>query len=457
MKSPFGHIRRIAIILFVFLRLSNAFLKIPFFDYLSAVVLLFVILQNVPTLDKVTRNVVMILFLGGILALFIADVSFAVWLNAWLKNANIVTMLICMPMMSMPFFYEDYQSELKVVAQEKMQTILGFCLLTSICTHLLGVMITVGTIAIIYDLLSPHAKLYNAEDTFLSTLLRSYSTSGFWSPAWTSMVLVNTYLEVSWLSLIPIGVLFSALFIAMDLGTVAWKMHRQPQRFPRLHKEEGEEIRWRKINTMLLLAAALIGLIVLGNLFTSWSPMTIIPLVSIIFPFLAALVQGHLPAYQAEMNKFYQKSLLKVQTQCALYTAAGFLGVALEAAGVGALIPRLIPHWFMSYPALMIGTLLILLILPALGGIHPAVTITVLLSTVTPQVLGLDNMSMALTMLTGCLMGTCYSPLTSSSLILSSLCGRPSWELGPGLNKTFGPASILAFSVLIAFFGPLLA
>jgi hypothetical protein len=452
-----AHVRRVAVIAFAALRLISYFINLPLLNGLCAVALLFVISQAIPKLEKVTRTVVLGLFALGALFLLLGQASFGVWLEAWLKNASIATMLICVPMLSMPFFYVDYQSELKIVTQTRMRTVFSFCALTAVCAHFLGVLISVGAVVIIYELFSPHAKMYNSEDTFLATLLRSYSSSGFWSPAWTSMALINTQLRVSWLSLIPVGLLFSAIFIGMDLASVFWKIRRHPQNFQRLEATAGATVDQRKLRAMLLLAVSLIGALILGNLLTPWDLLTIIPLVALLFPVAAALLQGHHQAYRQGMSQFYHKSLLSVQNQCALYTAAGFLGKALEAAGAGAVIPRLLPDWLVAYPVLMIGALLLLLILPALAGIHPAVIITVLLSAVTPAALGLDIMSLSLAMLTGCLLGTFLSPLTATSLVLSGLCGRPSWTLGFGLNKVFCLVSVVVFSILIAAIGPLLA
>ncbi len=455
MPVALRHIQPIAVILFAGLRLSNYFINNSLLEYLSAGVLLFIIVQAMPKLDKSSRWVVSGLFLFGAVLLLASGASLRLWTVAFLKNANVATMLICVPLMSLPFFYEDYQSELKVVAQTKMQSMLGFCLLTSLCTHLLGVLISVGAIAIIYELLSPHAKLYKSEDTFLATIMRSYSSSGFWSPAWASMVLINSQLQVSWLSLIPIGLAFSAIFMGLDLSFIAVKIKRNPERYPRLQAEEGAVVNWRKIYTMLLLAVALIGSIILGNIVTPWDLLIIISIVAIIFPLATGLLQKHMPAYKKGMANFYGKSLIKVQSQCALFTAAGFLGKALDAAGIGAVLPRFLPDWLTSYPVLMIAAIMLLLILPAMVGIHPVATGTALLSAVTPAALGLDLMSFTLTILTGWLLATFLSPLTSTSLILSGCCGRPSWSL-LNLNKVFGPVALILFSILIAVAGPLL-
>ena len=76
-----------------------------------------------------------------------------------------------------------------------------------------------------------------------------------------------------------------------------------------------------------------LGLIILLNLITPWDLMMIVPIVSLLFPLLAAVSQRRLEAYRHGMKGFYAKALMSSQTQCALFAAAGFLGQALNTSG----------------------------------------------------------------------------------------------------------------------------
>lgn len=449
-------LRRLTLILFAAARLFNYFFRLPALDYLSALLILLILLQALPKLDRITRLVAAGLFSVGAALLVWAGAPSAVWLEALLKNADMIALFICVPMISLPFFYEDYQSHLKVLIKARMQSILSFCFLVALCCHSLTVLISIGAISIMYELMCPYAGLYQDEDTFLRTLTRSHNSSGFWSPAWASMILLNNHLHVSWVSLIPAGLFFSTCFIGMDLFTVAAGMRRRPERYRRLTPEEGEEIQWPKIRTMLALALTMIGLIILLNLITPWDLMMIVPIVSLLFPLLAAVSQRRLEAYRQGMKGFYAKALMSSQTQCALFAAAGFLGQALNTSGLGELIPRLLPQWLSGYPALMVGGVMLLLVLPSLVGLHPAATGSALVLVVPPAALGLDVMTYSLAVLCGWLIAILVSPFTPSNLIVAGLSGRPSWSISLGLNGGFGAAALVVFSLLISLTGPLL-
>lgn len=451
-----SQVLRIVIISFAFLYLCNYFLQLPALHYIGSALLLYIISQSIFRLPKVNRRVVSGLFIVGAGLLLWSGAEPLLWIKALMKNANLVTLFICVPMMSMPFFYEDYQGELKVVAQTRMQNLLSFCLLVFVSTHILGVLISVGAAVIIYELMLPNARLYKAEDTFLATLIRSYCSSGFWSPAWASILVVTSQLNIEWLRLIPIGLAATLIYLSLDMATIAYKIKKEPGRYPRLKAEEGTRVHWKKIYTMLLLAGLLIAMIIIASIVTPWDLMVIIPMVSIVFPILCAVFQKHLPAYREGMVKYYKHSLFKVQSEVALFTAAGFLGKALELSGIGQMLPGLIPDWLSRYPALLIAVIMFMMIIPSLVGVHAVVTGTALVSAIVPASIGLGNMTFALAVITGWMLTILLSPFSATSLITSGLTGKTSWSISLGINGKFGLLCIVLFSLIISFVGPML-
>jgi len=246
-SASHNYLLRIFVIIFAILYLFNYFMKSPILNYIGSIILLYIIARAFFSLPKVNKRVVAGLFITGALLLIFTKADLKVWLSCLTKNANLVTLFICVPMMSMPFFYKDYQSELKVVAQTHMQSLLSFCALVALSTHVLGVLISVGAVAIIYELMLPNARLYKSEETFLATLTRSYSSSGFWSPAWASIIVVTSQLKVDWISLIPIGLALTIVYNLLDLASIAIKIKRHPEKYPRLKAEEGVKVNWKKI------------------------------------------------------------------------------------------------------------------------------------------------------------------------------------------------------------------
>lgn len=447
---------QILVILFAVLRLGNYFIQRLPLQILSCGIMLFVIAYSIPKMDALTRRVILAMFLIGGVLLVTTGASPMQWLIALLKNANLATLLICAPMLSAPFFYEDYQSDLKALAQVKMQNLLSFCVLTMISAHLLGVLVGVGAVIIIYELLNPFQKLYDAETPFLKALSRGYNSSGFWSPAWASVIVYSAYPDVQWTTIVPIAIVFTILFNSISIGGLYLEIRQHPDRYHTLLPDGDTRIRWNKIVTMLVLAAAMIGTILLLDKTTGWDLMLIVPAAALIFPLLSAAVQNHWQGYKKGMVKFYNTSLIKVQSQVALYAAAGFLGKAMELSGVGAMIPKLLPQWLIDYPAMMVGALILLMILPSLSGIHPAATGTAMVAALVPASLGLDNYTFCMAIIFGWLITILASPFSATSLILAGNTGKSNWAVSVAMNWKFCLVTLIVFSGLISLVGPML-
>ena len=120
------------------------------------------------------------------------------------------------------------------------------------------------------------------------------------------------------------------------------------------------------------------------------------------------------------------------------------------------MIPGLLPDAFTAYPPLMIVSLVLLIVLPALAGIHPVATGTALTTALNPAALGLTNYTFALTIIFGWIMGVMLSPLSTQNLILSGETGRSNWDVSVKTNWLFCIVCTVLFAILISIIGPMM-
>ena len=447
---------RISMLVFALLRAINFFYVSVPLQAVSACIMLAVMIVSLPKLNKMTRNVILVMLGIGVVLMAVSGATAKQWLIALLKNGNLVMLLTMAPLLSAPFFYEDYQSELKTLAQVKMQNLIPFLVLLSIASHFLGILVSIGAVIIVYDLLHPFGKLYNAENEFVTTITRSYSSSGFWSPAWASVIVYSAYPNVHWIKVVPVAILFAVIFNAVSIGSFAFKVRKNPERYPRLTPPEGAKVNTKKIVTMIVLFLGMIGTIIFIDAVTDWDLMLVVPAAAITFPLIAALVQNKWPAYGRGIGNYYNKSLMKIPMQVALYAAAGFLGKAMDISGVGALIPKLLPAAFTSFPPLMIISIVLMMVLPALVGIHPVATGTAMVAALVPSALGLTDYTFCLAILFGWIMGVMISPFSSQTLILAGDTGRSNLDISIGSNWKFCLFCTVLFAFLISWIGPMM-
>lgn len=446
------HFRRLVIIFFVLFYLINYFFNSPAAATIYRILLFIVVLLGITQLPRTNLLVSTGLFAAGGIMLIINGANIQDWLIAISNNAGLVALFITAPLLGLPFFYNDYENELKNLMQLNINSVFSFSLIVFVITHILGIVISVGAVPLIYEVFIGSARFLKVEKTFVRSLLRGYVSTGFWSPIWASMAAVTASLKLSWLSIIPYGIFFAVVCLVISIVFQHYETLRDCGQKFRKDKIPGINVKSSSIITMLVLFASLILLIIFFDLFTSWQLLIIIPVVAVMFPLLSALVMRKIHSYKQGLVQYYEVSLLKTKNEVILFTAAGFLGKALEMSKAGDFIPQLIPEWLGQYPLITIILICTLMVLFSLIGIHPVVTGSGLLSAINPAALNLSTMIFGLVILLGWDACILMSPFSATNLIVSGLTGEPCWKVSLKNNGIFGVVMIITMSFLITLF-----
>ena len=445
------------VIAFVLFRLFSYFVyDAPLLQTLSALILIIVPAYTIPKLSITSKLVMTMMLAVGVSLLVYVGADAAQWQRAVLQNGTLIMMLVCVPMISMPLHYRDYQRELKTLVQIKMRNVMSFLTLVSAFTHILAVVMNIGAIIISYTLMRPIASAYNADHQTLKTVSRGYFSSGFWSPAWGSVIIYAIHTDVHWVRVIPVGIAFGVLFNAISLLGINSEVKRSPEHFQAAASEPDTKVDKPAIYTMALIMVFMIGSIIVINAATGWSLMLVVTFVSLTFPLLAALVQRLCSAYRSQLRQYYDISLVKAREQVALFTLVGFLAFALNASGVVAVLVELLPDWLHNTPVAMVAAIILTIALPTLVGVHPTATGTALAVTLQPAVLGLASYTFALALLTGWVIGTLIAPFGVVAMLLSNINGRSIYANSLLLNWKFALVCVIVFSPLISLIGPLM-
>lgn len=451
----FRHFINGLLLLFVALRLTSYFYHPPMIRFLSGIVLLLIFLSVLPFIKRTTLIVMSVMLSGGLALLISSGAPFDTWLNAFLQNANLIALLICVPMISLPFYYDDYQSELRSFAQLRMQNVMGFLVLVSFSTHIMAVMISIGAMMVMYNLMFPFATLYKAErGPFLRAVTRGYYSSGFWSPAWATVIIFSAHPDVLWIRIVPVGIFFALIYLGINFFTIHLEIRRHPGRYPNISPEPGTTVNYKKLYTMLALVFSLILSIALLNATTDWDFMFIVPAVSIVFPIVAAVILRFLPRYQSSMRSYYNKTLRGTWDQAALFAMAGFLGRALDASGAGHVLAEALPSWLVGFSPLMIMALVLIMLVPSLIGVHPTAVGTAMVVVLVPANLGLSSYTFALAMMLGWTLSLSVAPFSITAMMLAAANGRSSFQNSFLLNWKFISICLVVFSLLISVIGP---
>jgi hypothetical protein len=319
-----------------------------------------------------------------------------------------------------------------------------------------AVMISIGAMMLSYTLMRPLAAAYNAEKPFLRTISRSYFCSGFWSPAWGTVIIYSVHTDVEWVRVIPVGVAFSLLFVAMNLLPIYLSCKRDPEQYQPSAPPPGKTTDTRMVMAVPITIALMIGSIVVLNVTTGWDLMLVVTVVAVCFPLVSALVQRLTDAYKTQMGSYFRVSLPKVREQVILFSLAGFLGRALDISGVGLALAAMLPDWLRYTPPLMVAALVLIMMIPSFIGIHPTAMGTAMVTILEPAALGLSSYTFALAMLLGWVVANMVAPFSVVAMMLSGANGQSTFDNSLFLNWKFAVVSITVYSLLISVIGPML-
>lgn len=447
---------RAFILFYSLLNLLYYFLPLFPLHVVNCVLILAILALSLGNLPKSSLIAVgaLLLLSAGLMIYSRADMRS--WMDALTRNGLLTALFTFGNLLHIPFRFNTYQMELKNVAKLYMHSILTFHLMVSIPTHTFAAITGFATLGIMYHLFHETSNLYKADDEFIATLVRSYASSGFWGTSWVSVMLVVQELHIPWPRLILLAIPFTVTAFAINLASLKLRMLRSPGCYPTLKPDSDTVVDWRKIIIMATMILIIVGTTLVANLITGWSLLAIVPLVSLIFPPLAALVQRKGQRYREELKDFGQVGLFRSRTNVCLFTAAGLLAHALDISGVGEAIGQLIPSFLTRWPALMAMAIMLLIIIPGQLGIHPVAIGTTLVTTINPAAVGLTVPSFALAIICGWLLSNMTSPFSAINLTMSGITGKNSWYTGLKLNWRYSLVCLVTFGFMIPWLSPLL-
>ena len=441
---------RMLLIVYCFFYFLNFFLKTPYAKELANIALLFIFLIALPSIRKMNRKVCSLFFLAGLFIFLYLDIPAIDILHAIGQNGSLVTLYVFVPIMSMPFFYEDYQNELANIAKYYMTSILPFLLFILFSSHFLALFIYMGCFIIIYDLFAKRAQEYNSQMLFRMALIQGYVAAGFWGPSIASAPLITATLKIPWLELVPAGMLFSFLSLTVTSLIIGYTVIKNPSCYPPLIPDKTVVINWPKIHALIALSIVLILLILTISYLTKWPIYVIVPLVSFPFAAVSALIQNKTSNFKAGTITYYKEKLHAGKSEICLFIIAGFLGAALQHSKIASLIINILPESIFSYPSLIAVLLICIIIILAIVGVHPVLVCPALALAVSAESIGLNTITFALVLLSGWVLGLSISPVSAGTMIMAGLEQKSPWEVGPITNWRYACTMLFVTSIAIS-------
>ncbi len=388
----------------------------------SMVCLLFV------DVKKSQRYQTVVIAFAGVALLLVGQLrdGNALWLQAIGSNTGLVTMLASvgfLRLIALPATTTN-KVALPVGFGAFLKTLAGVCLFGSV--------INISAPILFSDVLHKHKVLDRLASQSITRVFTSTST---WSPFFGGMAAVLTNVPdmrigFAILACLPFAMV-SFVVVVLEVRLRYWQ---QVQKF------KGYPVNFYNLWIPAALAAIIL---MLNSLAPEWSVLTHISLSSLLLTVVVLLFREGLGARRI-LTRFVVGGLPTMINELQLFLAAGVLAAGLVAVINDSFLPSL-----SGFTAASASLLLGVIILLAVAGLHPIVTIsgaTPLLMTLNPAP---DLLAVCYLLAWG--LGTCASPLSGTHLVFQGRYGIPSWKGAfwnwPYVLVMYGVAVLLLYAV----------
>jgi len=357
----------------------------------------------------------LIMFSLGSLVLLSQQASLDIWEEAITKNLPIVCLIIVAPILAVPIRLGKYDEAIfSLVAIFKGSLKLFFAFLL-VLFNFIGPITNLGSIHIIHSMVS---KLRLPEEFLAKVYTRGFSSINTWSPYFASVLLVIYYLDIPMSRFLPYGLLLS--FFQVLLSSVLFTLKEAPSMAGRLPNALSE-VRGRKLITLFLVFVCLIGVIFVLEPYVRIGVSVLVIITLIIFSILWSVFQQRFTAFFKEANNFRLNILPRQSNEISLFFSAGFFSVVLSGTAVSDRMKFFWEHLAGVSALLLILFTIVLVSAFAFIGVHQIVIVSSILASVSPKMMGINDITFAMILLSAWAIGSVVSPVAPMNVISSSL------------------------------------
>ncbi|MDD2496631.1 MAG: hypothetical protein PHT78_08155 [Desulfitobacteriaceae bacterium] len=376
-------------------------------------------------------------FLGSIVISIFYDISWYNWFQSLTENITLVALVITVPFLSLPIAKGSYETSLTSFYEKYVKSEASYLGFTTFLSYLLALFVNIAAVPLVFELVDTQYRKYPLRIT-AAAVTRGFTAATIWAPNVISMGIILHYLPVAWHELVFGAIMLS--FVALLAGFI---LEHPTFSYYKVKNFNESYIEWKKIWELLFTGSLLIGGILILSRLLELSVVAVVPLVSLTFPVLWALGKKRKEILMPEFKKYFF-SLPRFNREVVIFTAAGCFAQAVSASSFDQVITNIIS--FLDFLPLSIFNLgiLLLIILSSVAGIHPIISVTVLITAINPSLTGLSLQSFCYLLLAGWSLGIAVSPVGTCNVLTAARLNEEAGRVG-----TLGN---LKYSVIVSFF-----
>lgn len=412
---------RFALILTMcFLYIIDAFIANGTVSYFYSILTVIVFFTSWILLERGSKIFTLSLLLIGMGIHYSANERGVVLFQGITQNMPLLAILILAPLLSIPLKREGIiGSTVSFLEQLKNNP-------RNIFYGLSSVMVIVSPILNMGALRIVHGFVENIKIT-PKILSKSYyigfTPAVIWSPFFASVGIVIFYLDITYLSYLPVGIAFA--LIQLICGILLFR--------PQALKEQklsvsnisrfGDE---QKKHVFLLISYVFLILVMLISM-EQWLHKSMLLLVSVIclsVPLMWFMVRGSLEILKNELFLYKEKVLVQTKTEICLFLSAGVFGNAIANTPVKGVIEQTMQWASVTSVGILFIFIVFCVTLLAMLGVHQIITVPLILTALVSANIDIHLSLIAFMCIFSWMLSAAISPLNALNIIISSCVKR---------------------------------
>lgn len=412
---------RFALILTMcFLYIIDAFIANETVSYFYSILTVIVFFTSWILLERKSKIFTLSLLLIGMGVHYSANGRGIVLFQGITQNMPLLAILILAPLLSIPLKREGIiGSTVSFLEQLKNNP-------RNIFYGLSSVMVIVSPILNMGALRIVHGFVENIKIT-PKILSKSYyigfTPAVIWSPFFASVGIVIFYLDITYLSYLPVGIAFA--LIQLICGILLFRPQELKEQVLSVSNflPFGDE---QKKHVFLLISYVFLILVMLISM-EQWLHKSMLLLVSVIclsVPLLWFMVRGSLKILKNELLLYKEKVLFQTKTEICLFLSAGVFGNAIANTPVKGVIEQTVQWASVTSVGILFIFILVCVTLLAMLGVHQIITVPLILTALVSANIDIHPSLIAFMCIFSWMLSAAISPLNALNIIISSCVKR---------------------------------
>lgn len=433
------------IITLVFTYILNEFIELYLLAIINTILTVIVMLFTIFNSNRLPKLFSSIIVTLGVIILFTGKFDVNLLVESVTKNLPLVCLIIVVPVLAVPINIGKYNEKIAALFAnfDKNPTIL-YMIIHSFF-YILGPITNLGSIHIINSMI----EKMKIPASFLGRVyIRGFSSINTWAPYFASVFLVVYTLEIPMYVFLPYGLLLSFFQFASSTSLFALKEIRSIKMEPMEANNDGNT---KKVLELLLALLVLIGIIFIIEPYITFNVSVLIIIVASIFALLWSMYLKASREFLKESNQFRKNFIQKQSNEIGLFLSAGFFGVVLSKSPIAHYI-NLVWVQFAGLSIIILTLFTIILVsLLSFVGVHQIVIISSILATVSPESLGLNDITFAMILLSAWAIASTTSPIAPMNVISSNILHVNVFQMIFKWNFLYAVLITLVHTVVIYF------